>query len=284
MKKIIFTLFTIITIGTVSCQKESAIESEQTTQRVKGLEKFEVPSILVDARIGDIKIPNGTKTFVENNGATVRFEYPAGIRYFGKDSQGNILSTTAGSYTCTGNCTKGCDVFYAGGQFGCSACQPNTITCTGKAENNNLMMSDVDGGFINLNSKIRVLSSGEDLDKLQPAVSFLFQIPEVQKNMMAFNKEIYGVENPTVDWKDQKNYQSVVIDLAGVAVKYLMPRSYFNKKSNARVSMMTGNQIVCACKDSPSPGGCTHKTGALGAYESCVSGACISCNMTVNQQ
>lgn len=278
MKTVFFSLSIAIVAMVVSCQKDSTVESNQTN----GFDKFKIPNILIDAKVGNLILPNGTKAMVVNDGASVKFEYPNGIKYFSKDGNGNIFSTESGSYTCTGSCNKGCDVFYVSGSFGCSSCDPSTISCTGKAQNNSLIANEVEGGFVNLNSKIRLLTSSEDLNKFQPAVSFLFDIPEIKVQMLEFNKLVHGVENPTANWKDQDNYQVVVIDLAGVAIKYLMPKSYFSKNPNLKVNFMEGSQISCTCKDTPSPGGCSKKSGMM--YESCVSGACVSCNMQVNQQ
>ena len=255
-KNVIFAgVFFVVFIATLSCDKRSV-------EGVGGFENFKIPAILNGAKFGGLQLPDGTTTHIENGGSTVRFEYPKGIKYFKKDSRGNIIGDSGGSYTCTGGCVKGCDVFYVGGSFACSQCEPSSISCVGKSNPQNRVVDsdEAEGAFVNLNQKIAFVSDEDEIGKMKPAPSFLFDIPEVRDEVLAFNRKVYGVDRPEVSWENKKDFKVVVVNFFGSAVRYLIPASYHSKLTNARISTVSGSKIACTCQDAQSAGGCKDKS------------------------
>lgn len=233
-----------------------------------------IPQVLYGASVGELKLPDGTTTEVVDGGSTVKFKFPEGIFLVGFTADREYVELPGTEYTCTGNCTKGCDVLYAAGSFGCSACDPATVVCTGKAKT----LSELEGkGFINLNAGISFLTDKKEAEALYAGPHGLLAIPKVREAMKAFNLKIHGTENP--DFSNASQFREVGINLFGCVATYMVPVSY------ARTAEVDGELVdaaawSCRCDAPANSSGCTKDSGI--GYKRCESGACTSCTMIMN--
>lgn len=263
---VLFSLTAVLVIG---CQKES----KTTAPDEISLSPSSIPRILNGATYNGLKIPDGTMTEVLNNGSTVKIIYPRGVALVGTTPEGGIYRVIESEYTCTGSCTTGCDVLYAGGSFGCSACDPATTTCTGKAK---ALTEIVGKGFVNFDAGISFVSSNIEASNLFVGPDNLLVIPEVLQAMKAFNVKIHGTESP--DFSNAKMYREVVLNLFGCKVMYMAPSS-----ENPNASIVQEEELVeaaawsCRCDAPAGSSGCTKDSGI--GYKKCTSGACTSCTM-----
>lgn len=264
-------LFTTVALIT-GCQKNTKVSSSEEIS----LTPESIPKVLYNASYDNLKIPNGTTTEVLNNGSTVKLKFPKGIILVGTTTDGEIFRVAETEYTCTGNCTKGCDVIYAGGSFGCSACDPATVTCTGKAKS----IAEIQGkGFVNLDAGISFVKNKSEASSLFAGPDVLLTIPQVREAMKAFNLKIHGVEEP--DFSDKKQFREVALNLFGCLVTYMAP-----SQSNSNASRLSEEEFVdaaswsCRCDAPAGSSGCTKDSGI--GYKKCTSGACTSCTMIMN--
>lgn len=272
---IISTIFVLAaTVGIVTgCQKNA---KEPVDEEIS-LTPESIPKVLYNANYNGLKIPDGTTTEVLNNGSTVKLKFPKGIILVGTTSTGEVFRIAEAEYTCTGNCSKGCDVLYAGGSFGCSACDPATVVCTGKAKS---LAEIVGKGFVNLDAGISFVSTKEEAASLMAGPDILLHIPEVREAMKAFNKKIHGTESP--DFSDSKQFREVALNLFGCLVTYMIPGT-----SNPNTSRLETNEKIidaaswsCRCDAPANSSGCTKDSGI--GYKKCTSDACTSCTMVMN--
>lgn len=271
---VILVLITAVALIT-GCQKNAKVPSREEIS----LTPESIPKVLYNASFGNLRIPNGTTTEVLNNGSTVKLNFPKGIYLVGTDSKsGEIQQLIATEYTCTGDCTKGCDVFYAGGQFGCSACDPNTIVCTGKAKS----IAAIQGkGFVNFNAGISFIKDKKEAANLFAGPDILLTIPKVREAMKGFNLKIHGTETP--DFSNSKQFREVGLNLFGCLVTYMVPSASNRNSSNLSESvdeLLSAVNWSCRCDAPAGSSGCTKDSGI--GYKKCTSGACTSCTMIVN--
>lgn len=269
------TVLLIMTVAFITgCQKNSQESEDEQT----GLTSESIPRVLYNARCAGLKIPDGTTTEILEDGATVRLTFPDGIFLVGNTDAGEEIRTEFMDYTCTGDCTKGCDVIHAQGSFGCSSCNPATITCTGKEKNLEKIMGK---GFINLNAGINFVKNKKEASSLFTGPDILLTIPEVQEAMKAFNMKIHGSENP--DFSRREQFREVGLNLFGCLVTYMAPGG-----SNPGASTMPESEMLdaegwsCTCDAPAGSSGCTKESGM--GYKKCVSGACTSCTMSINAE
>jgi len=269
----IVVLFTTVVFIT-GCQKNA---NESGNEEIS-LTPESIPKALFGASFDNLRIPDGTTTEVLNGGSTVKLHFPKGIYLMGTDKSGTIQQVGGTEYTCTGDCSKGCDVIYAGGSFGCSACDPSTITCTGKAKS----LSEIQGkGFVNFNAGISFIKDKREAVNLFAGPDILLTIPEVREAMKAFNLKIHGTENP--DFSDSKQFREVGLNLFGCLVTYMAPSISNRNSSNLRVGedeLVDAGSWSCRCDAPAGSSGCTKDSGI--GYKKCTSGACTSCTMIVN--
>ncbi|QJX45714.1 hypothetical protein HMJ29_01685 [Hymenobacter taeanensis] len=287
------------TIGFNSCNHPEQNPKPQSTLQ----QAYPVPTILHGATLNGIAVPDGTKTSVENNGKTVRLIYPAGIRFvtsqdYDTDPSANLLDDGGGStYTCTGACTSGCDVFYVQGSFACSQCS-NGSACTGKAS-----LTVEPGGFIDTQAGISFIRDKAQLKELRSkniqSPNDLFQFKYIQRAMRELNIKVHGVADPTKQIANHpNNYKHVVVNIFGALADYAVPNTYVISESK-RLSTLGGSLSAkstipsspsqyflladeesgfsCSCSSGGS--GCTAESGI--GYKKCNSGACVSCSMSV---
>ena len=154
--KILIALTILVLITTVAFMTGCKKNVKEPIDDEISLTPESIPKVLFNASYDNLKIPDGTTTEVLNSGSTVKLKFPKGFFLVGTTNSGEVFRVAETEYTCTGTCTKGCDVFYAGGSFGCSACDPATITCTGKAKS----LAEILGkGFVNLDAGISFVKS-----------------------------------------------------------------------------------------------------------------------------
>ncbi|HEX8428275.1 hypothetical protein [Hymenobacter sp.] len=299
MKKIRL-LALILSIGASGLYGCSQPEQSPKPQDVLA-EHYKVPAVLYGATVGDLRIPDGTETIVEDEGATVRLKYPAGIRFINSqqhslDFASKLDDGGGGSYTCTGACSVGCDVFYVQSSFACSQCS-NGSACTGKASR-----SSETGGFVDTGAGISFIRTKEQLQKLEKqhlqVPDDLFHFEYVNRAMRKLNVEVHGEADPTqAIARNPDAYKHVAINMYGAVVDYTVPINYLNseaqrlslegKSYNRLGSTLSPTQVFlleesgggfsCACSSGGS--GCTAESGI--GYKKCNSGACTSCTMSV---
>lgn len=271
----IFVLITTVTLIT-GCQKNV---KEQSNEEII-LTPKSIPKVLYGAVFDNLKLPDGSTTEILDNGATVKLNFPKDIYLMGTDiKSGEILQLVASEYTCAGACTTGCDVIYAGGSFGCSACDPSTITCTGKSKS----LAKIQGkGFVNFNAGISFIKEKQEAENLFAGPDILLNIPKVREAMKAFNLKIHGTENP--DFSNAKQFREVGLNLFGCLVTYMAPSASNRNSSNLKDGIVTklvdAGSWSCRCDAPLGSSGCTKDSGI--GYKKCVSGDCTSCTMIVN--
>lgn len=257
---------------TTGCQKNY----KEPNNKEINLIPQSVPKVLHNVYYNNLKIPDGTTTEVINSGSAVKLKFPPGIFLVGTTSSGEISKVDGTEYTCTGDCTIGCDVFLVGNTFGCSACNPAEIVCTGKAKS----LEKVQGkGFVNFNAGISFVKNEEEASSLYAGPDALFRVPEIRKAMKAFNLKIHGIENP--DFSDSKQFREVKLNFFGCLVIYMAPSKSNPNASKVEEDLIEPKNWSCRCDAPPNSSGCTEESGQ--GYKKCVSGACTSCTMIVEQ-
>lgn len=307
MKKIQF--LKLIFAVAISCFY-SCNQLEQSPKPQDALtEQFKIPAILNGATVGGLRVPDGTKTIIEDEGATVRLKYPEGIRFvnsqqYSLDFESKLADDGGddggGTYTCTGACSVGCDVFYVQGSFACSQCS-NGSACTGKASR-----SSETGGFVDTGVGISFIRTKADLQKLEKqhlqTPDDLFKFEYVKRTMLKLNAEVHGEADPTQSIaRNPSLYKHAAINMFGAIVDYTVPISYLASEakrlsvegqSAARIaSPLSLSQVFLLADDGDEGGGgfsCACSSGTTGCtaesgfgYKKCNSGACTSCSMSV---
>lgn len=264
-------------LGVISCTQD---DPQQTDVNIRQ-QGTSVPSVLYGAEMNGRKIPDGTTTRLTNNGTRVELTFPKGIKFVSvRDGKLNYMPATC--YECTGQCSEGCDVLYVNDKFGCNQCD-NGSSCTGRSiECPQHLHLATKGGFVNLHAGISFAKASANLERdfLQgPGIDLLMQIPEVAEAMKAFDKRIFGTENP--DYSAIKGgTRPYLMNVFGTPVIYHVPESYV---ASARLSaedlysIAPGDEITCDCRSGSS--GCEYDSG-LG-WKGCISGDCVTCMMKV---
>jgi hypothetical protein len=244
-------------------------------QQLPSIDATSIPSVLQGAYLGELRLPDQTTTEILNGGSTVRFHFPRGIYLVGRDTAGQIRMLTETDFTCTGDCTEGCNVFYIRKHFACSQCEPGTISCTGKS----LSLSGLQGyGFVDFKQGVHFVKDTQQIKYLFSPPDALFDIPEVRKGMEQFNMANYGVAHP--DFSHPEAYRPVAVNLFGCLVTYLVLKNG-QLRTDANVSeLIDASSWYCHCDQGDT--GCTMESG-LG-YKMCKKGNCISCRMHVDEQ
>ncbi|PJJ74549.1 hypothetical protein BXY57_0107 [Thermoflavifilum aggregans] len=239
------------------------------------LDTKSIPQVLYGAYLGELRLPDQTTTEILNGGSTVRFHFPKGIYLVGTDSTGQIRMLTETDYTCTGACTQGCDVFYIRGHFGCSQCEPGTISCTGHSSS----LSGLEGyGFVDLKQGIHFVKDTQEIHSLFDPPNGLFDIPAVRQAMEQFNIQNYGQPQP--DFSRRSAYREVAVNLFGCLVTYLVPKSGQLRSDVSVDQLIDASSWYCHCDEGNTD--CTPESG-LG-YKMCKKGGCTSCRMHIDQQ
>lgn len=260
-------IFFLLTLGFLGCHKSMNL------MHYPSMMSNSIPQILNEAYLGDMRLPNQTTTEIRNQGSTVIFHFPAGVYLVGKDTvNGQLKMLTEADYTCTGACKQGCDVFYINKHFGCSQCEPSTISCTGHSNT----LSGLQGyGFVDLKQGVHFLIHKDQVNQLFSPPDNLFDIPEVRKGMEIFNIQNYGVAHP--DFSNPDEYQEVAVNLFGCLVGYLIPKTGELRQQVSINQLVRVSSFSCHCDQGDS--GCTPVSG-LG-FKMCKKSSCLSCTMHV---
>ena len=153
----IFTFIGIVVFQ--SCDSNNNVTSDTIES---SLEEFKIPETVSNAYVDGLKLPDGTKV-IKIDDSTVEFTYPKGVELWIGDDNGNVSKKyISGGYTCTCSGENGCNVFYAGGNFGCqhATC---TGTCTGKhAKITN--PKDLNYVFVNTNESLVPINNDYDFE------------------------------------------------------------------------------------------------------------------------
>lgn len=299
MKKIFLTLSTTLLCATgfFACS-----QPEQTPKPDSNVaQTHAVPAVLHGATLDGVAIPDGTRTSVEDGGKTVRLLYPAGIQFvtslqYRADLAAKMIDGGS-TYTCTGACSSGCDVFYVQGSFACSQCS-NGSACTGKASR-----AIATGGFIDVKAGISFIRNKAQLKELRTkniqSPDDLFKFEYVKRAMRELNIKVHGVADPTkMIAQNPTEYRHVAINVFGALVDYAVPLKYLDSETNRlsprKTSIGVQSETTAepsqhfvradeesgfSCNCSSGGSGCTAESG-LG-YKKCNSGSCVSCSMTV---
>ncbi|GAB3735865.1 hypothetical protein GCM10027594_17020 [Hymenobacter agri] len=270
-----------------------------------------IPKVLYNFKMEGVALPDGTRTVVDTHGSRVTLVYPEGIKYLKGGDYDTPLNRLdgGGSYTCTGECSDGCNVFYVQGSFACSQCKDGKA-CTGKASNG---FTSEGGGFINAAAGIQFLSSRLEAKELArtklQAPDNLFRYQAIRESLMSLNRRVHGVSDPTENVvQHPERYRHVAINVFGFITDYAVPVKFLEeetaKKNSARpqsskllsyqdVFVVAGENATSAngvasreapdsdfsCNCLSGGAGCTAESGF--GYKMCKSGNCDSCKMTV---
>ena len=244
-------------------------------------------------QIGNLIMPEGTHALPSTNRSRLSFTLPEGVIYVANNG-GTLGIAKDGTYTCTSDCSGGCDVMSIGENVFCSACpEGSTESCLGKwgdkeeieeIQQSFLIGDGNNGGFIDLNQGITFASEIPTENRFtEPAWDVLIKTPQVAQ---AFS-EFYGGlwPNGTPDFNRAK---LAVVNVFGTYVRLYVPASM---ATSARLgpSIAMANEVSCGC--SSGTGGCTQEDITKGEGEEaikigdkCIAGGCVSCTMSGIQQ
>ncbi len=280
---------TIISLFIVqSCQNEN---SEITTTENKSLDKiFEIPEFIYNSYVDGIKLPEGTRVNKIDD-SSVEFIYPEGVELWISDATNGAakIRYSSGGYTCTCSGSKGCNVFYAGGDFGCSHGKC-TGACTGTKTKLVNKTDNIKYAFVNTNEKISLIQNEVDFDKLPYMPEMVLKQEKVKNILRDYAKSIYGENYKAITDKvdsytsEKSDINSIVYVqmkmygfkfIYGVSHKDLLPE-ILSKDSFGKV-LYDIKSHSCKCDSGTS--GCV-KGSKLGV-KYCKGGNCTSCTMTV---
>mgnify|MGYP000592655970 CR=1 FL=1 len=279
----IFTFIGIVVFQ--SCDSNNNVTSDTIES---SLEEFKIPETVSNAYVDGLKLPDGTKV-IKIDDSTVEFTYPKGVELWIGDDNGNVSKKyISGGYTCTCSGENGCNVFYAGGNFGCqhATC---TGTCTGKhAKITN--PKDLNYVFVNTNESLVPINNDYDFENLPYIPEMVVKQEKVQNLLREFAKEIYGNNYQTyTDRVDNSlSIKSDINDIVFIQMKmhgfkFIYEISFNDlkpevQKNNNFDKLYIGADHSCNCESGSS--GCTKKKSLGVRY--CEGGSCTTCKMTMS--
>jgi len=283
MKNIKFLSTIIILVTGVIFFACSNNEAQDTIfNDVSNIKNTTIPLDMGGLKFGSIVLPKGTISKISQNGSRLDFKLPKNYIYAATDEKGQVFFADSGSYTCTSNCSGGCDVVKLGDVVGCSACpEGSTDPCTGKRglnsfQKNNLYSHQIgdgnNGGLINLESGISFITTKKKLNRYVPNLEVLTKHPKIKSEFDNFFNKIWKNKLPT-----KKNSKEVLVDVYGKTISLLIPIETYQ---SSKVQFI-GGKISCNCSSGSS--GCTLKAikkGFVTVGHTCVAGSCNSCTMS----
>jgi len=281
--KLVLT-FIVVFIGIATFQSCDSDNRKTTTTIENATEEFKIPETVSNAYVDGLKLPDGTKV-VKIDDSTVEFIYPKGIELWIGDDNGNVSKVYySGGYTCTCSGSKGCNVFYAGGDFGCSHGEC-TGTCTGTkskmANNSNYI-------FVNTNKKLEPITNDNDFKELPYLPEIVLKEKKVQLTLKNFANEIYGnkyekslnkVDNTLSSKSDINDIIYIQMKMYGFKFIYGISMNDLKKEvyENNNFEKVLYGSHSCKCDSGTS--GC--KKGSSIGVKYCKGGACTTCTMTI---
>lgn len=274
-------------IGIIGFQSCDSDNTESSNAIENSNEEFKIPETVSNAYVGGLKLPDGTKV-VKIDDSTVEFTYPKGIELWIGDDNGNVSKMYySGGYSCTCSGDNGCNVFYAGGDFGCShgSCSG---TCSGK-HSKIANPKDLNCVFVDTNKKLEPINNDTDFEELPYISEMVVKQEKVQKILKEFAKEIYGnnyksftdrVDNSHLNKSDINDI--VFIKMKVYGFKFLYGISFNDlkpevQKNNNFNRVYYGGGHSCNCDSGSS--GC-EKGSSIGV-KYCKGGSCTTCTMTL---
>jgi len=278
-------LFLLCLLLLIGCQKEEVAKSSKESL-------LALPEFITEGNelsLYGFLLPEQTKIVKEkvDGRSTARFVFPTGVKLVGLNKDNSLSFSLQESYTCTGDCKKGCDVVRLGNDVGCSACEDtNKPPCTGQYTSPS---ESLKVGFVDMNVGVSLLKKSDKKKFIStPSWEILSQIPEVTKAIEDFNTKYYGTPKPDDSFEnvEKKGY---IINLFGSPAVYYIPTSYFKNNPQARTedyyeeleSESGGGSVTCTCESGTR---CTKeaiKSMGMTIGHKCVSGSnCTKCKMS----
>lgn len=290
MKKLKTKLFItsiIALIGIILFQSCDIDNTETLHITENSIQEFKIPETVSNVYVDGLKLPDGTKA-VKTDDSTVEFTYPKGIELWIGDDNGNVSKMYySGGYSCTCSGNNGCNVFYAGGDFGCShgSCSG---TCSGK-HSNIAKPKDLNYVFVDTNKKLEPINNDTDFEKLLYISEMVVKQEKIQKILKEFAKEIYGneyksytdrIDNSHLNKSDINDV--IFIKMKVYGFKFLYGISFNDlkpevQKNNTFNKVYYGGGHSCSCDSGSS--GC--KKGSSIGVKYCKGGECTTCTMTL---
>lgn len=265
----------------------------QQEEDITGLsgKKGNFPSVLYNAYVNGVKLPNGTKAELVDD-STVKFIYPKGVRQWVFDQNQNfarVMELSDGSYTCTCSGSNGCNVFYTSQTgFGCSHGECSG-SCTGK---NNRFNEDAYPyyAFIDRNMPLSPITDEKDFKNLPYIPELVLKDKEVQKLLAEYAFKIYGdkytkilddIDSRQVIKNDIEDIIYIQMKIYGYKFIYGMDfkklKDGMKYNNDYRVMEISDGGFSCHCDSGSS--GCT-KGSSLGV-KYCEGGGCTQCTMKI---
>lgn len=274
MKKFLFVFFIVCIFGACS----NLQDSQKMTEGFAAAEIFEVPKVLIGAKLGNIPLPDHTIVKYMDEWS-VQLQLPEHVYVYAEDENGQFHSASSVCYTCdcSGGST-GCNVLYYQGSFACSECGGS---CTGQRsacdEDHQRNISNDRFLFVDFSAGTQFIDDNTNTKKLYAATSFFFDIPEVQQAIKTLHEKYYGTTD--VDELMIQNARIIGLNIFGVLVGYPMPE----KTSDFARSMDNDDGVSIACSCMSGSSGCKYKKG-FGGVHYCEGGSCTSCRMEVDTE
>src|SRR5690554_2521380 len=166
------------------------ISCSEDSKSIDVQEEFEAfPRVLYGAVVNGLELPDGTKVNVVDN-STIIFEFPENVSLFIKQEDGSYISRSKTRYTCRCSGSNGCNVFYAGGSFGCSHGEC-TGECTGGFEE---IEPDNKSSYFFYDSEMKIepIKSKTEFKKLPYLPEELLNFSKTQEMFERYALKIYG--------------------------------------------------------------------------------------------
>lgn len=275
------TVFLFIFLSTSCDQNDASIQNKIQSKYLDEAENS-FPRISIDSKIGGIDLPNGT-IMDKVDRSTVKIIFPEGYELWEiNDNKVSRFSQT--TYTCTCSDDGGCDVFYVGGNYGCSH-----GTCSGSCT------GEFKSGFLPIRARFYVINTNS---KMQPATDEEFEklkyipgalVPYFEEEFNEYGKNIYGERFLlSMEHADKSSHKtSDINDVMFVKMKiYGYKFAYGISTKGLKPHLMRSNQFIpvsadekhsCKCESGNS--GCTADSSWGVKY--CKADSCSKCSMTV---
>ncbi|MFY0687525.1 MAG: hypothetical protein JXQ90_10195 [Cyclobacteriaceae bacterium] len=258
-----------------ACKKDSDPKKEE-------LISFEtqIPEDFAGYDVGGYLTPEGTTAKLSQSGGRLEFHFREGLMRIGLNQNGRFVSSGGGTYTCTSDCSSGCDVVSMGGEVGCSSCpKGETAACTGSWSGDDPEQFIKEGaGFIDLYQGISLIDK-PDFESMETLTSapwdVMIQVDGVQEQLDQFILDLWGDQEI-----GEVATQNVLVNLFGTKGYLKVPA-----ETAARINAIEGEP---SCNCSSGSNDCTleeieTEAKVMVGYR-CISSSCTSCDMILSEK
>ena len=279
MVNAVIMLMVIFGIFLTSCNTKEKDGLLSSASAIESFRNTSIPKDMGGLKYGGLTLPDGTTSNLSQNNSKLSMKLPKGV-VFAALVHDEVISSEEGGYTCTSDCSGGCDVVKLGGEIGCSACpKESPQVCTGQHDTGaDSFPFGRGGGFIDLRQGISFVETINPDDQLDgPSWDVLLKHPDVEKNFERFFQSLWLEDSPKA-----QNSKLAVVNVYGTFIRMYVPK---NMEENSRIAnaILSGERVTCKCSSDES--GCVYQEITTSGWpkikigDRCVAGSCKSCTM-----